>query len=112
MGADREPRGNAHSVEFDGKLSAAAAAVARRLRTAAKDKTPPLKRERFKSNLFFVAPAKAGAQGHRMSPALGPRFRGEDSAPDPFRPLKKAARFIISSRIQRRSSRIMVTSPR
>src|SRR5260221_9401203 len=58
MGADREARGDAHSFEFGGRLSAAVAAVARRLRIAAKDKTAPLKRDRFKSNLFFVVPAK------------------------------------------------------
>src|SRR5260221_2510475 len=73
MGADWGALENAHSVEFEGRLSAPAAAVARRLRIAAKDKTPPL---------------------------------------DPFRSLKKATRFIISSRVHARSSGTMVISPR
>jgi len=32
--------------------------------------------------LFFVAPAEAGAQDDRTSPALGPRFRGDDGNED------------------------------
>jgi hypothetical protein len=36
----------------------------------------------FKSNFFFVAPAKAGAQGNSTPPALGPRFRGGDAIKD------------------------------